>query len=142
MARDLPHGRREALSDFTFDPDTPVMRGNRRVLCHIDDIGEAGKGLVLRKINADKPEAKLPICLIPAGDEIHCYMNMCPHQGTPLELKPDTFLDVERELIQCSTHWAMFRKEDGYCVKGPCVGRSLKKLPVTVDTDGMVLFGE
>ncbi len=142
MARDLPHGRREALSDFTFDPDTPVMRGNRRVLCHIDDIGEAGKGLVLRKINADKPEAKLPICLIPAGDEIHCFMNMCPHQGTPLELKPDTFLDVERELIQCSTHWAMFRKEDGYCVKGPCVGRSLKKLPVTVDTDGMVLFGE
>lgn len=130
------------MDDFVFDPDNPVMRGNRRVLCHVDDIGEAGKGLVLRHIVEDRPEAKLPICLIPAGGEVHCYMNQCPHQGTPLELKPDTFLDVERELIQCSTHWAKFRIEDGYCVKGPCVGRSLRKLPVMVDADGMVLFGD
>lgn len=123
------------------DPDTPVMRGNRRVLCHVDEVGEAGKGFVLRRIFKDKPEAVLPVFLIPDDGAVHCYMNMCPHQGITLDMKPDTFLDIERELIQCSTHGAKFRKEDGYCTKGPCVGKSLTKLPVTVDNDGMVLFG-
>ncbi|MDA0786245.1 MAG: Rieske (2Fe-2S) protein [Proteobacteria bacterium] len=128
------------------DPDTPakpVMRGNRRVLCHVDEIGEAGKGFILERIFKDKPDARTPVFVIP-GDEdgvLYCYMNVCPHQGTHLEFKPDTFLDVDRKLILCSTHWALFRKEDGYCVKGPCVGRSLTQLPVMVDDDGMVLFG-
>tara|TARA_R110002110_G_scaffold415612_2_gene651805 strand:+ start:260274 stop:260672 length:399 start_codon:yes stop_codon:yes gene_type:complete len=125
------------------DIPKPVMRGNRRVLCHRDEIGEAGKGFVLQRIFKDNPDAKMPIFIVPGDAEgsLYCYMNVCPHQGTPLELKPDTFLDVDRKLIQCSTHWAMFRKEDGYCVKGPCIGKSLRPLPVTVDDDGMVLFG-
>lgn len=119
----------------------PVMRGARRVLCHVEEIGEAGKGFVLTGIYKERLDATLPIFLVPDGDAVHCYMNMCPHQGITLEMKPDTFLDVARELIQCSTHGAKFRKEDGYCTKGPCVGRSLTKLPVRVDDDGMVLFG-
>lgn len=121
--------------------DAPVMRGNRRVLCHIKEVGEAGKGFTLRRIIKDKPEAVMPVFLIPDGTDIHCYMNICPHQGITLEIKPDTFLDIERELIQCSTHGAKFRKNDGYCTKGPCIGRSLTKLPVMIDDDGMVLFG-
>lgn len=123
------------------DPDAPEMRGNRRVLCHIDEIGEAGKGFRLQGLYKNKPEAVLPVFVIRDGDAVHCYMNVCPHQGTPLELKPDTFLDVPRELIQCTTHGAKFRKDDGYCVKGPCVGKSLTRFPVHLDTDGMVLFG-
>jgi nitrite reductase/ring-hydroxylating ferredoxin subunit len=129
------------MNDHDTDPEKPIMRGNRRVLCHVDEIGEAGKGFTLTRIFKDKPEATMPVFLVPDGDGVHCYMNMCPHQGITLEMKPDTFLDVERELIQCSTHGAKFRKEDGYCTKGPCVGRSLTKLPVMVDDDGMVLFG-
>lgn len=126
------------------DTVQPAMRGNRRVLCHADEIGVAGKGFILHKIFADNPDAKMPIFVIPGDEEgtFYCYMNVCPHQGTHLELKPDTFLDVDRKLIQCSTHWAMFRKEDGYCVKGPCVGKSLRPLPVMVDDDGMLLFGD
>ena len=128
---------------MTTEPDTetPEMRGNRRVLCHIDEVGETGKGFVLRGIYQDRPDAVLPVFLIPDEGTVQCYMNMCPHQGITLDMKPDTFLDIERELIQCSTHGAKFRKEDGYCTKGPCVGKSLTKFPVTVDDDGMVLFG-
>ena len=122
----------------------PEMRGNRRVLCHINEIGDAGKGFVLREVNTENSAATLPIFVIPGDSDValHCYKNMCPHQGTPLELKPDTFLDVDRKLIQCSTHWAMFRKEDGFCVKGPCVGKTLTAFTVTIDDDGMVLFGD
>jgi nitrite reductase/ring-hydroxylating ferredoxin subunit len=143
MARSVPDGWRETVNTESDDTTQPVMRGNRRVLCHADEIGEAGKGFILHYIFDDNPDATMPIFVIPgdADGALYCYMNVCPHQGTHLELKPDTFLDVDRKLILCSTHWALFRKEDGYCVKGPCVGKSLRQLPLMVDDDGMVLFG-
>ena len=55
------------------DDDKPVMRGNRRVLCHIDEVSEAGKGFTLHRIFKEKPEATMPIFLIPDGADIHCY---------------------------------------------------------------------
>src|SRR3546814_8880121 len=60
------------------DPAKPLMRGNRRVLCHLSEIGEAGRGFTLRRIVKDKPQAVLPIFVIPDGGTVHCYMNVCP----------------------------------------------------------------
>lgn len=121
--------------------EKPEMRGNRRVICHSDDIGEAGKGLSLKRVVKGDPERTLDLFLVTDGNEVHGYFNICPHQGTPLDLKPDVFLDVERKYIQCTTHMAQFRKHDGMCIKGPCVGSKLMKLPITVDADGAVLLG-
>ncbi len=117
------------------------MRGNRRVICHVSDIGEAGKGLSLSRIVRGDPGRTLDLFLVPDGDDVHCYFNICPHQGTPLDLKPDVFLDIERKYIQCTTHLARFQKHDGLCIKGPCTGSKLIKLPITVDDDGAVLLG-
>jgi len=127
---------------MTTAPEDFETRDGRRVLCHVDDIGEAGKGFSLTGFYAHRPDKEVPIFLIPDGGEVRGYKNICPHQGIPLELKPDTFLDVNRELIQCTTHGAQFRKEDGYCLRGPCVGRSLAKVAVVIDDDGMVLLDE
>ncbi len=121
--------------------EMPEMRGNRRVICHVGDIGEAGKGLTLKRIIKGDPERTLDIFLVPDRDEVHCYINICPHQGTPLDLKPDVFLDIERKYIQCTTHFAKFQKHDGLCIGGPCTGSKLMKLPITVDDDGTVLLG-
>ncbi|MEE8263379.1 MAG: Rieske (2Fe-2S) protein, partial [Gammaproteobacteria bacterium] len=38
---------------------------------------------------------------------------------------PDQFLDETGNLLQCATHGALFRIEDGFCVAGPCTGASL-----------------
>jgi len=126
---------------MTDDADKPEMRGNRRVICHVSDIGEAGKGLSLTRIVKDDPARTLDLFLVTDGDAVHGYFNICPHQGTSLDLKPDVFLDVERKFIQCTTHMARFQKHDGLCVAGPCVGSKLMKLPITVDADGAVLLG-
>ena len=53
---------------------------------------------------------------------LYAYENRCPHLGIPLEWIPDEFLDSEGELIQCSTHGAIFLIETGECVSGPCAG--------------------
>ena len=61
---------------------------------------------------------------------VSAFVNSCPHTGAPLNWSPHQFLDPEGEFIQCSMHGAIFRTDDGYCVRGPCVGESLQSLPV------------
>ncbi|NKB34119.1 MAG: Rieske 2Fe-2S domain-containing protein [Pseudomonadales bacterium] len=74
-------------------------------------------------------------------DEIHLYWNRCPHLGTPLEWQEDKFLDADGALIQCSTHGALFKIEDGHCLVGPCKGKNLQKVPFVID-NGMVMVEE
>ena len=95
------------------------------VLCALDDIPDpGGKGFTL----AGRP----PFFVIRTGDRVRGYLNTCPHQGTPLDWKPDTFLTYDKSLIQCSTHWAKFSIEDGQCVAGPCLGKSLGSIAVRI----------
>ena len=129
------------MAELDDTTEKPEMRGNRRVICHVRDIGEAGKGISLTRIVKDDPERALDLFLVTDGVDVHGYFNICPHQGSPLDLKPDVFLDVERKFIQCTTHMARFQKHDGLCIKGPCSGSKLMKLPISVDDDGAVLFG-
>jgi nitrite reductase/ring-hydroxylating ferredoxin subunit len=39
---------------------------------------------------------------------------------------------AEGDELVCVTHGARYRSEDGHCVSGPCLGQSLKKLPIEV----------
>ena len=75
--------------------------------------------------------------LVRRGDEVHAYRNECPHAGNRLDWKPDAFLTKDCSLIMCSVHGANFRIRDGFCVAGPCMGRSLTALEVRL-ADGRV----
>lgn len=65
------------------------------------------------------------------------YENQCPHTGSPLDWLPDQFLNLDKSMIQCATHNALFRIEDGYCVSGPCAGQALKAVEVK-ELDGLI----
>jgi nitrite reductase/ring-hydroxylating ferredoxin subunit len=67
------------------------------------------------------------------GKRVAGYVDSCPHVGAPLALTPTAYLTGTGEHIICATHGALFRPDDGKCVAGPCVGRSLKPWPVAVD---------
>jgi len=102
-----------------------------QALCRLDDINDQhSKGFELGEIQ---------VFAIRQGDQVHTYHNHCPHLGIPLEWLPDKFLDVEGELIQCSTHGALFTIEEGLCVSGPCSGKSLKTIASQV-VDGTVFI--
>ena len=70
------------------------------------------------------------------GDEVHGYVDRCPHAGVPLAQELDGYLTRDARdggaLIQCSWHGALFRIEDGLCVGGPCAGQRLQAWPVAV----------
>jgi len=79
--------------------------------------------------------------LVRVGDAVHAYLNKCPHALRPLNFLPDRFLSPDGELIQCTAHGALFEKETGLCIAGPCVDESLRRIAITVQ-DGQVRLAE
>ncbi|WP_371827882.1 Rieske (2Fe-2S) protein [Litchfieldella anticariensis] len=78
------------------------------------------------------------IFMVRVHGRISAFENRCPHQGVDLDGGTDTFLEGGRELIQCSRHGALFLPENGECVFGPCQGRMLTSLPISIDGAGNI----
>ena len=70
--------------------------------------------------------------LVRVGNAVHAYLNRCPHALRQLNFQPNRFLNPDGTLIQCCSHGALFERDTGLCVAGPCVGESLRRLPVTL----------
>jgi nitrite reductase/ring-hydroxylating ferredoxin subunit len=99
-------------------------------VANVDDIIEdCAKGLEVNNFY---------LIAVKKDSQVYLYWNRCPHLGTPLEWEEDRFLDNAGELIQCSTHGALFRIETGQCVAGPCQGQYLQSVPFTL-VDGLVM---
>lgn len=96
-----------------------------RKLCRLDEL-EDGES---RGFPAP-PGDFVGLFVVRQGKRVFAYVNSCPHIGVPLDWTPDEFLDAQGTHIQCSTHGALFRIEDGYCTKGPCTGETLTALGV------------
>lgn len=102
-------------------------------LCRLDEIEDPGS----RGFEGGQIGAPWDFFVVRRGELAFAYRNHCPHTGAPLDWSPDRFLDMENSFIQCAIHGALFRVEDGYCVRGPCTGQGLE--PVTVSLrDGWV----
>jgi len=104
-------------------------------LCPLDAIRAPGaRGFLF----GDGTE-RFDMFVVRRGGQVFAYVNECPHAFTPLETWPDKFLTLAEDEILCSTHGALFRIEDGLCTSGPCTGKALIPIPVTVK-DGMILI--
>ena len=108
-----------------------------RVLCEVDDLAEHP----CREFRVGAGPWPLSGFLVRKGDDIHAYVNRCPHAGHPLNIRPDRFLTPDRSLIVCCSHGALFEMETGFCVDGPCAGASLTRIPIET-LAGFVLLAE
>jgi len=106
-----------------------------RVLCALDELAATG----CREFRLGGGEWPLRGFLVRAGAEVRAYVNRCAHQELPLNIRPDRFLTHDGSMIVCTAHGAIFEKATGYCVAGPCAGRSLAAVPVQV-VSGYVLL--
>jgi nitrite reductase/ring-hydroxylating ferredoxin subunit len=79
--------------------------------------------------------------VVRVGDAVHAFLNRCPHAGRPLNFLPDRFLTPDGELLQCVAHGALFEKDTGLCIAGPCVDDALKRIAVVL-VDGEVRLAE
>ncbi len=101
---------------------------SRRAVCRLDEIPDgAARGFTLH--GGDGPR---DILVARAGAAVCAYVNSCPHTGAPLDWTPDRFMAPDGVHLMCATHGALFRVADGYCIAGPCAGRSLAPVPVAL----------
>ena len=70
--------------------------------------------------------------MVHKNGEFFAYYNQCPHTGASLEWQENQFLDLDKSLIQCATHDALFKIDTGECIHGPCAGDSLTALPLSI----------
>lgn len=98
----------------------------RQRLCALAELADPGS----RACTVHAGDRTLELMLIRKSGRVFAYRNDCPHTGGPLDWAPGVFLDLSRRYVQCATHDALFRIEDGECVHGPCVGERLRPEPV------------
>lgn len=106
-----------------------------RIVCRLEELADPGSlGITLQQ------GGRLhDVFVVRRGRCVFCYLNRCPHMGSPLDWLPDQFLSLDKRHIQCATHAALFRIEDGVCIAGPCSGDVLTPVPVLVE-DGRVIL--
>jgi len=101
------------------------------ILCKTTDIEDPGSKSFELKIKRKTQS----IFVVHKNGEFFAYYNRCPHTGATLEWQEDQFLDLDKKLIQCATHDALFMIDSGECISGPCVGDSLQTLPISIIND-------
>lgn len=105
-------------------------------LCHIDDVTDPGaKGFSVKQGRKERL-----VFVVKKDGEVYAYENECPHAGINLEWQEDDFLDMDKNLIQCSVHGALFKIENGDCMGGPCNGEGLTPANIELDDDGNILL--
>lgn len=110
-----------------------------RVLCRLDELAGQGGSCGFTLGEGDWPLRGFVVAVRPGV--VRAYVNRCPHAGHPLNLRPHRFLTPDAALIICASHGALFEREGGLCVAGPCAGRALTPLPVEL-LDGYVLLAQ
>ena len=84
-------------------------------------------------------DSRIGTIVLRAGDEFRVFLNSCPHTGVRLEWRENDFLDVDEKYLQCAMHGALFNRDDGVCVAGPCSGDRLVALEATMHDDWIYL---
>jgi nitrite reductase/ring-hydroxylating ferredoxin subunit len=109
----------------------------KRVLCRLDELAASG----CREFRLGPGEWPMRGFVVRVTDGVRAYVNRCAHLAYPLNYDANQFLTPDGSLIACYVHGALFEKETGYCIAGPCSGLSLISLPVRVEA-GLVLLAD
>jgi nitrite reductase/ring-hydroxylating ferredoxin subunit len=108
-----------------------------RVLCSLAELEETGS----RGFSVGEGDWLLRGFVVKTGHGVAAYVNYCPHLGHPLNFRANKFLTPDGSLILCASHGALFARDDGLCIAGPCPGKSLTKIPIEVFA-GFVLLAD
>ena len=69
----------------------------------------------------------------------YAYVNQCAHVSVELDWSLGEFFSAQQDLLICATHGAHYRPDNGFCVMGPCKGKSLKSLNV-IEQNGQIII--
>ncbi len=110
---------------------------NRKIrLCPLTSVADGGA--IGFKLSA--ADGGSNIFVVRQRGNYYAYVNSCPHTRVSLDWQPGQFLNPGGTLIQCSTHGALFRIEDGLCINGPCVNQSLTSITTELEDGDLCIL--
>ena len=115
--------------------DSPDLLPSGTLLARLDELPDGAT----REFLLGSGDWPLSGFLVRVGETVHAYLNRCPHALRSLNFLPDSFLTPDGVLIRCCSHGALFEKETGLCIAGPCVDESLRRITVEVVGDSVRL---
>lgn len=77
------------------------------------------------------------LVLLGHDGEPRAYLNRCRHLPIPIDGGSKQYLTHGGEYLLCGTHGALFRRDDGMCIAGPCLDLPLEALEL-VEEDGQL----
>lgn len=69
----------------------------------------------------------------------YAYVNQCAHVSVELDWNEGDFFTAQQDYLVCSTHGALYRPDNGFCIMGPCKGKSLKPLSL-IEQNGQIII--
>jgi len=111
-------------------------------ICSLSDIpSQKAKGFQLVRIEADGTKRPWYLVVVRWGRRVFGYVNKCPHDRVNLDWERNQFLDPNGTRLMCGKHGALFDLATGVCVEGPCKGRSLTPVVLTVIDNDVCVAG-
>jgi len=107
---------------------------------HVAPVDDVPSGGTLR-FEARAGRRRVDGILQRTDEGVMAWENSCPH-------KPEVQLDrglgalIDGDQLVCHEHGARFNCDDGFCTRGPCRGRSLTPIDVTVRDGDVILTDE
>lgn len=112
------------------------MPERMRVICRSEDVQERGPGF---RFALPELGERTTGFVVRYNGEVRAYVNRCAHVPVELDWNEGDFFDVSGEYLICATHGAHYQPQTGYCVMGPCSGKSLIKI-TTLERDHEILI--
>lgn len=111
-------------------------------VCRMSDIpSRQARGFQLVRVDADGMQRPFPIIVVRWGKQVFGYVNKCPHDGVNLDWEHNQFLDPNGSRLMCGKHGSLFELGTGICVDGPCKGRGLAAVDLTILDDDICVTG-
>lgn len=102
-------------------------------ICSMSDIpSQKARGFQLMLVEEDGAKRPWPIVVVRWGRQVFGYVNKCPHDGVNLDWERNQFLDPNGIRLMCGKHGALFELRTGMCVDGPCKGRNLQPVALSI----------
>lgn len=103
------------------------------VVCSMCDIpSQKARGFQLMRVEEDGSKRPWSIVVVRWGRQVFGYVNKCPHDGVNLDWERNQFLDPNGIRLMCGKHGALFELGTGQCVDGPCKGRALAPVALSI----------
>jgi nitrite reductase/ring-hydroxylating ferredoxin subunit len=69
----------------------------------------------------------------------YAYVNQCAHLPVELDWNEGAFFTAQKDYLICATHGAHYQPETGFCIMGPCKGKSLTPIQVTEENRQVII---